>query len=75
MFTLDGILHDIAAPDFKPDLAIARHLLARWTSNLTAFGTPLSLLDWIAVQSSALLYGARLWVQWAQAALLAEPRP
>jgi len=37
--------------------------------NLTTLGSPLSLIDWIGVESSALLYGARLWVQWAQAAL------
>jgi hypothetical protein len=42
------------------DLVLARHLLAR---------SPLSLIDWIGVEASALLYGGRLWVQWAQAAL------
>jgi ubiquinone biosynthesis protein len=60
LFTLDGILHDIAAPNLQMDLTLARHLLAR---------SPLSLIDWIGVQASALLYGGRLWVQWAQAAL------
>jgi ubiquinone biosynthesis protein len=63
LFTLDGILHDIAAPNLRMDLVIARRLLAR---------SPLSLLDWIGVESSALLYGARLWVQWAQSALTQE---
>ncbi|HTT65858.1 MAG TPA: AarF/UbiB family protein [Bryobacteraceae bacterium] len=60
LFTLDGILHDIAAPNLRMDLTLARHMLAR---------SPLSLFDWIGVEASALLYGARLWVQWAQAAL------
>ncbi|HVN06100.1 MAG TPA: AarF/UbiB family protein [Bryobacteraceae bacterium] len=60
LFTLDGILHDIAAPNLRMDLVIARRLLAR---------SPLSLLDWIGVESSALLYGARLWVQWSQSLL------
>jgi len=60
LFTLDGILHDIAAPGLRMDLVLARHLLAR---------SPLSLIDWIGVEASALLYGGRLWVQWAQAAL------
>ena len=69
LFTLDGVLHDIAAPDLRMDLTIARRLVARWAGNLTAVGSPLSLMDWIAVEASALLYGARLWVQWAQAAL------
>lgn len=69
LFTLDGILHDIAAPNLRMDRTIARRLLARWTGNLTTLGSPLSLIDWIGVETSALLYGARLWVQWAQAAL------
>ncbi len=60
LFTLDGILHDIAAPGLRMDLILARHLLAH---------SPLSLIDWIGVQASALFYGARLWVQWAQTAL------
>ena len=59
-FTLDGILHDIAPPGFRVDLALARHFLGN---------SPLSLLDWIEVEASALLLGGRLWVQWAQAAL------
>jgi ubiquinone biosynthesis protein len=60
LFTLDGILHDIAAPGLRMDLILARYMLAR---------SPLSLIDWIGVEASALLYGGRLWVQWAQAAL------
>jgi ubiquinone biosynthesis protein len=60
LFTLDGILHDIAAPNLRMDVILARHMLAR---------SPLSLLDWVGVEASALLYGGRLWVQWAQAAL------
>jgi ubiquinone biosynthesis protein len=69
LFTLDGILHDLAAPNVHVDWVIARELAGRWLGNLTSFGSPLSVFDWIGVQSSALLYGARLWVQWAQAAL------
>jgi ubiquinone biosynthesis protein len=69
LFTLDGILHDLDAPNLQMDMVIARHLVARWMGNLTTLGSPLSLIDWIGVESSALLYGARLWVQWAQAAL------
>ncbi|HUE20591.1 MAG TPA: AarF/UbiB family protein [Bryobacteraceae bacterium] len=60
LFTLDGILHDIAAPHLRMDLILARQMLAR---------SPLSLIDWIGVEASALLYGGRVWVQWAQAAL------
>lgn len=69
LFTLDGILHDIAAPNIHMDLVAARYLLGRWKSHITTLGSPLSIVDWIAVQSSMLLYGGRLWVQWAEAAL------
>ncbi len=69
LFTLDGVLHDVSAPGFHMDLTIGSYLLSRWMTDITALGSPLSLFDWIAVQSSALLYGGRLWVQWAQAAL------
>jgi ubiquinone biosynthesis protein len=69
LFTLDGILHAVAEPDFHMDRAIARHLVTRWMKYFTTLGSPLSVIDWIAVQASALLYGGRLWVQWAQAAL------
>jgi hypothetical protein len=48
LFTLDGILHDIGAPGLRMDLVLARYMLAR---------SPLSLIDWIGVQSSA----AALW--------------
>ena len=71
LFTLDGILHDIGAP-VNMDRIIARELAKRWLSKWTAIGSPLSLMDWVAVQSSALLYSGRLWVQWAQAALATE---
>jgi ubiquinone biosynthesis protein len=60
LFMLDGILHDIAAPNLHMDMILARHMLAR---------SPLGIVDWIGVEASALLYGGRLWVQWAQSAL------
>jgi len=69
LFTLDGILHDIAVPGLHMDRAIAGHLLGRWFGNLTTLGSPLSLFDWIGVEASALFYGGRLWVQWASTAL------
>jgi ubiquinone biosynthesis protein len=72
LFTLDGILHDIGAPNVHMDMVIARHMATRWVRHWWTFGSPLNLMDWVAVQSSALLYFARLWVQWAQSAL-AEP--
>ncbi len=74
LFTLDGIQHDIGAPDVGMVSIIARQGLHRWTANWKALGSPLSLRDWALVQSSALLYGGRLWVQWAQSVLARSPR-
>jgi ubiquinone biosynthesis protein len=69
LFTLDGILHDIAAPDLTMESVIGRHILQSWLTDLRTFGSPLSRRDWVLVQCSALLYGGRLWVQLAQRAL------
>ena len=69
LFTLDGILHDIAAPDLTMESVIGRHIVQNWLTDLRTFGSPLSPRDWILVQCSALLYSGRLWVQLAQRAL------
>jgi ubiquinone biosynthesis protein len=69
LFTLDGILHDIAAPDLTMESVIGRHILQSWLTDLRTLGSPLSRRDWVLVQCSALLYGGRLWVQLAQRAL------
>jgi len=41
LFTMDGILHDLAAPNVHIDWVIARQLAGRWLGNLTSFGSPL----------------------------------
>jgi len=69
LFTLDGILHDIGAPNVHMDLIIARHVASRWARHWMSIGSPLTLMDWVTVQSSALLFGGRVWVKWAQSAL------
>jgi len=67
LFTLDGILHDLGASDVRMELILARDLMQRWMANSANFGAPLSLADWLAVQASALFYGSRVWLQWADA--------
>jgi len=69
LFTLDGILHDIAGPNVALDFVIVRHLLRTWAANLPTFGFPLSLQDWALVQFSTLLYSPRSWMQRAQTLL------
>ena len=62
LFTLDGILQDIGG-GVSMDLTIGRHLVYRWLTSRAAFGSPLTLRDWIAVQCSAMLYSSRMFVQ------------
>ena len=66
MFTLEGILGDIAGPDAELGFNIARHVAQHWLANRSAFRSPLKTRDWITLQCSALLYPSRLWVQWEQ---------
>jgi len=69
LFTLDGVLHDIGGPQVNVVSILARHATPRWLTSWKAFGSPLSWKDWMAVQSSTLLYGGRVCWQGAQALL------
>ena len=69
LFTLDGVQHDMGDPEVSMVAILARHATPRWLTSWKAFGSPLSLKDWFAVQSSTLFYGGRLWWQGTQALL------
>ena len=71
MFTLDGILGDIGAPDTGTSfgLTIARHVAQHWMLHRKEFRSPLMKRDWITLQCSALLYSSRLWLKGEQAIL------
>jgi len=73
LFTLDGILHDIGAPDFSMESVMLRHILGNWKGSCKTIGSPLTFGDWMQVQCSALLFPGRLCLQGAQNAL--ERRP
>ncbi|MGB7556750.1 MAG: AarF/UbiB family protein [Candidatus Korobacteraceae bacterium] len=60
LFTLDGILHDIAGSSVSMEFVVVQCLLQKWLDNRTYLGWPLSPRDWVAVYWSAMLYGARL---------------
>jgi ubiquinone biosynthesis protein len=68
LFTLDGILHDIGAPEFSITSVIARRIMQNWTRWKT-IGAPLSFGDWVLVQCSALLFPGRLGLQGVQSML------
>lgn len=69
MFTLEGILADIAGPDTGMGFTLARHVAQHWLRNRAAFRSPLMTGDWITLQCSALLYVGRLGVQLEQTVL------
>jgi ubiquinone biosynthesis protein len=69
MFTLDGILGDIAGADTEMGAAIVRHMVKHWITDRKAFRSPLAVKDWVTLQCSSLLYTPRLWMRWEQAIL------
>jgi ubiquinone biosynthesis protein len=60
LFTLDGIVHDIAGSTANLESVVVQRLLERWLKEPANLGWPLSVRDWIAVYWSAMLYGNRL---------------
>jgi ubiquinone biosynthesis protein len=69
MFTLDGILGDIAGADTDMGAAIVRHMVKHWITDRKAFRSPLAAKDWVMLQCSSLLYTPRLWMRWERAIL------
>jgi ubiquinone biosynthesis protein len=60
LFTLDGIVHEIAGSSASIESVMVRGLMEKWLANPTRIGWPLSLRDWAAVCCSAALYPSRL---------------
>ncbi len=71
LFTLDGVQHDLGSPDINMVSIVARYATPRWLSSWDALGKPLSLKDWLTIESSALQYGGR--VCWQKMQSLLEP--
>jgi ubiquinone biosynthesis protein len=64
LFTLDGILHEIAGSDFAVDPILVRNAMQRWMRNPLTLGSPLLPVDWMSLHWSALFYPSRWWVKW-----------
>lgn len=62
VFTLDGVLHDVAGPGMRLDQIIAREFLTRWAASFGLFHAPLAMNDFLSLPWNALLYPARAWV-------------
>jgi ubiquinone biosynthesis protein len=63
LFTLDGVLHDVAGHDVRIDHVIIREFLARAVASFGFFHAPLEGRDFVAIQREALYYPVRRFVR------------
>ncbi len=61
LFTLDGVLRDVAGEDVRLDAVIARDFVSRWIKRFGVVPAPLRPRDLFAIQRSALYYATGLW--------------
>jgi hypothetical protein len=61
MFTLDGVLNDIAGDDVRIDTVIAREFITRWVRGWGTLPSPLTWQDCLSIQRSALRYLSGAW--------------
>jgi ubiquinone biosynthesis protein len=73
LFTLDGILHELAGADLSLDRVILGGLAEHWVASLGALRLPLTMMDVFSLQCSAAFYGSRLWLQAASEWIYAWP--
>lgn len=66
LFTLDGILADIGGTEAFLGIAVARHAALQWLSDRSRVRWPLSVRDWLAVNTSAFLFPSRVAVKWEE---------
>ena len=59
LFTLDGVLHDVAGPGVRIDYLMAQEFLTRWVASFGTFHAPLELRDCGAVAWNALRRAAQ----------------
>lgn len=61
LFTLDGVLRDVAGGDVSLDEVIAGYLATRWLAGWGRSPLPLGTEEWASLMASASLFGCRLW--------------
>ena len=49
LFTLDGVLRDVAGEDVRIDTIMAREYLTRWLSSFGLFHAPMAIMDFVRV--------------------------
>lgn len=77
LFTLDGILDDIRGNVGTTEFTIFEDVVKRWIRQPLSVGVPFYVRDWVGLQCSAVLYGARLGLECEKALvkrLFAEAR-
>jgi ubiquinone biosynthesis protein len=61
LFTLDGVLHDVAGADVHMDRDIMREFVLRLVTSFGVYFSPLTFADLFAIEKSGLLYPLRSW--------------
>jgi ubiquinone biosynthesis protein len=61
LFTLDGVLNDVAGSEVRMDHDIIREFVLRLVASFGIDHAPLTLRDFAAVQRSAMLFPLRTW--------------
>jgi ubiquinone biosynthesis protein len=69
MFTLEGILAEIAGADTAMGFAVARQIAMHWLAHRSEFRLPLEGRDWLTLQCSMLLFLSRLGIRWQETIL------
>jgi ubiquinone biosynthesis protein len=64
LFTLDGVLRDVAGEDVRLDAVVTRDFAWRWLRQVGWLPGPFQFGDFLAVQRSLLWYASGLW-SWA----------
>ena len=62
LFTLDGVLRDVAGHDVAVDQVVLREFLVRATASFGIFHAPLDTRDFVTIQRDALYYPWRRWI-------------
>lgn len=61
LFTLDGVLHDVAGRDVRIDQVILREFLVRVVASFGLFHAPLEGRDFLSIERNVLWYPIRRW--------------
>ncbi len=73
IFTLDGVLHDVAGPDIRLDCDIIREYILRALSSFATDLAPLGVGDFVSIGASAMFYPVRTWIAGRLGELVATP--